>query len=293
MAKLSIVMGAPATGKSHFIERHFAGQPAVRLNVYDYQQRLIAEGTLQGIELLAHANELIAEDAVANLSAGRDVVMEHTYYRAKRRIALTDAVRRIPGVVIEIYVMQPTEALWTRYLAARALDAARAHDEAKIIEFPNPAEGYHAIYTFDGRTLRLHMDPPDEAAVEAARTELREENAKNVEQMHRRQARQSLLSSMERRKFWHYCEVCGRREQLTAKEAHAAGWDYPPNIGYFGLLGPRTCPDCALTDTLYWKVSQQSVPLVVESTLSPKELVTWRRIRREPESLLTEEPDEQ
>ena len=57
----------------------------------------------------------------------------------------------------------------------------------------------------------------------------------------------------------------------------------------FGLLGPRTCGDCRITDTLYWKVQQQSLPIVLEETLTAEELKTWQRIKNEPESLLTEE----
>ena len=95
---------------------------------------------------------------------------------------------------------------------------------------------------------------------------------------------------MKTRKFWHYCEVCGKKAFLTAEEAYNDGWDYPPNIGHFGLLGPRTCGDCLLKDTLFWKVNTSGgLPIVFEGKLSPEELITWRRIKKEPESLLEEE----
>ena len=58
------------------------------------------------------------------------------------------------------------------------------------------------------------------------------------------------------------------------------------NIGW---LGPRTCGECDITSTLYWKVQQQLVPIVVESTLTEKELKIWQRIKNEPESLLEDE----
>ena len=68
-----------------------------------------------------------------------------------------------------------------------------------------------------------------------------------------------------------------------------AGWDYPPKIGLFGFLGPRTCGRCSVTETLFFKVQQQKIPIVFEEALTEKELQTWQRIKEEPESLLDEE----
>lgn len=45
-----------------------------------------------------------------------------------------------------------------------------------------------------------------------------------------------------------------------------------------------------MEDTLFWKVNTSGgFPIVMESCLSPQELITWRRIKAEPESLLDEE----
>ena len=43
----------------------------------------------------------------------------------------------------------------------------------------------------------------------------------------------------------HICEVCGRTEILTPEEAHSQGWDYPPKMGRFRIISPRTCPNCS------------------------------------------------
>ena len=95
---------------------------------------------------------------------------------------------------------------------------------------------------------------------------------------------------MNTRPFWHYCEVCGRKEFTTAGDACDSGWDYPPQIGHFGLLSPRTCGNCSIVDTLFMKINAPGrVPIVVQSELTPAELITWRRIKAEPESLLVEE----
>ncbi|MDP5228120.1 MULTISPECIES: hypothetical protein [Arthrobacter] len=59
--------------------------------------------------------------------------------------------------------------------------------------------------------------------------------------------------------FEHVCEVCGRAETLTSEEAYSAGWDYPPRIGQFGVVSPRTCGECPMTSTLWWALQQGEV----------------------------------
>ena len=47
------------------------------------------------------------------------------------------------------------------------------------------------------------------------------------------------------------CEICGKEEMLTPDEAFNKGWDYPPFIGEFGVVSPRTCPDCPMEQTAW------------------------------------------
>ncbi len=78
-----------------------------------------------------------------------------------------------------------------------------------------------------------------------------------------KQKKRELLESMNTRSFWHYCEVCGKKEYLTAQEAYDSGWDYPPNFGLFGMLSQRKCGDCGIDKTLWWKVTTtQKLPIV-------------------------------
>jgi hypothetical protein len=55
--------------------------------------------------------------------------------------------------------------------------------------------------------------------------------------------------------FEHHCEVCGTVAMLTPEEAFTAGWDYPPRMGRWGVISPRTCPSCPMTSTLWWAVT--------------------------------------
>lgn len=290
MPKLIFVIGANASGKSHFIRKHYQDKDAEMLNIYDYQMRL-DEWNYDFNGLMRANNELLG-DIMAHLSQGRDVVVEHTLYKAKRRIAYIDEIRKQFDVTIEFYVMCPSDARWEQNLARRELTGGlqRYKRDASAIEFPNAAEGIDAIYEVVDDEIRLRMDAATPEILDPAREELRKESEKIRMEEEKAQKRTELLESMKKRKFWHYCEVCGKKEYMTAKEAFDAGWDYPPDMGYFGLLGPRTCGDCLLKDTLFWKIhTEGGLPIVLEDCLSPEELIVWRRIKGEPESLLTEE----
>ena len=65
--------------------------------------------------------------------------------------------------------------------------------------------------------------------------------------------------------YWHNCEACGKKELLTLEDGFNQGWDYPPRIGVWGVLSPRTCGDCGIEKTLYWQIlTEPEKPLTVE-----------------------------
>lgn len=301
MQRLVFVIGATAAGKTYFIDRKYRDEDVDILNVYDYQQRAYDEAGYgesipygEQFRCLMKANRMLLDDIIEKLSQGRDVVVEQTFYKAKRRIAYIDEIRKATDVTIEVYVMSPSDALWESNLRKRELEAGfqRYKEDVDGIEFPNAAEGIDAIYEVIDGEIIPRMEPPRPEIPERAREELKQEAERLFSEDEARRKQKELIQSMNERPFWHYCEVCGKKEFITAQEAFDNGWDYPPDIGYFGLLGPRTCGNCQLTDTLYWKVhtgKKIPLPIVVEGELTPKELVTWRRIKAEPESLLIEE----
>jgi hypothetical protein len=53
----------------------------------------------------------------------------------------------------------------------------------------------------------------------------------------------------------HICEVCGVEEILTPGDAFDLGWDYPPRMGQFGVVGPRCCPHCPNVGTVWWALA--------------------------------------
>lgn len=296
---VTFVIGATASGKTTFIKNHFSNKDVVILNIYDYQQAAYKEtGFSRNIpfgeefKCLYKANEKLLADIIDILQQGKNVVVEQTLFKAKRRITYIDKIRDvIKNVYIEVFVMCPSDKLWESYITKRNLNGSfKSHKNvAEQIEFPNPSEGIDQIYEVVDNNIHLRMDKPNYEIVDIARRELLEEAKRLRKEEEMAKAKLALLESMNTRPFWHYCESCGKKAFITAKEAFEDGWDYPPQIGSFGLLGPRTCGDCEITSTLYWKVQQQALPIVLENLLSKEELKTWRRIKSEPESLLTEE----
>lgn len=86
-----------------------------------------------------------------------------------------------------------------------------------------------------------------------------------------------------RGKLLHVCEVCGRTEILSQQEAFDQGWDYPPMMGRFGILSPRTCPNCSMMDTVWAAITLKGVS---PDALSDQQKETLMRIVQEPDSIL-------
>ena len=295
---VKFVIGAAASGKTTFIKNHFSeDKNTIILNVYDYQQATYKKmeefgciSFMEEIECLKNANEAILIDIIEALKEKKNVVVEHTLYKTKRRIAYIDAIRKaIKNINIEVYVMCPTDSVWEKYINKRKLNVSKIKAQKNEIEFPNPVEGFNKIYQVIDGDIRLRMDTPNYEIVKNAYKDLEEEAQKLKKDKEKREQRLALIESMNTRPFWHYCEVCGTKVFCTAQEAFDAGWNYPPQIGHFKLLGPRNCGKCSIMDTLFLKVQKQKFPIVIEKTLTEEELKTLNRIKNEPESLLEEE----
>ena len=85
------------------------------------------------------------------------------------------------------------------------------------------------------------------------------------------------------KKLIHICEVCGKTETLTPEEAFNEGWDYPPRMGGFGIVGPRTCGDCPINLTVWWALVSEKKSV---SELSQQQRETIKGIQGEPESII-------
>ena len=74
------------------------------------------------------------------------------------------------------------------------------------------------------------------------------------------------------------CEGCGKQEQHTEASAYGAGWDYPPFMGVWGVVSPRTCGDCGIESTAYWAILKGARS---EEELGEKHWATVQRIQAE------------
>lgn len=81
----------------------------------------------------------------------------------------------------------------------------------------------------------------------------------------------------------HVCEVCGKTEILTPEEAFRAGWDYPPRMGRFGVVSPRTCGSCTMTQTAWWALVGEHKDA---NDLTNNQRNAIARILNEPSSIL-------
>ncbi len=80
--------------------------------------------------------------------------------------------------------------------------------------------------------------------------------------------------------FEHHCEVCNLKLLLTPEIAFNLGWDYPPRMGKFGIVSPRTCGNCGIEDTASFALVVSKTPI---EELSDKHLATVHRIIQERE----------
>ena len=81
----------------------------------------------------------------------------------------------------------------------------------------------------------------------------------------------------------HICENCGKEQILSSEEGYKQGWDYPPKMGAFKIVSPRTCGECDIQTTLWWEITCSKTS---PDHLSERHRQTLKRILTEPESIM-------
>lgn len=85
-------------------------------------------------------------------------------------------------------------------------------------------------------------------------------------------------------KLKYVCENCGKIEFFqTPEEGFEAGWDYPPKMGEYRVVSPRTCANCSIDTTLYWAMVTGHIKSREDMTLNQKAVLD--RILKEPDSI--------
>jgi hypothetical protein len=59
----------------------------------------------------------------------------------------------------------------------------------------------------------------------------------------------------------HWCEVCNLELLLTPEIAYNLGWDFPPKMGEFGVISPRTCGACGVEGTVWFALAVTKVSI--------------------------------
>lgn len=97
---------------------------------------------------------------------------------SKRRIAYIDEIRKEMDVKIEVYVMYPSNKRWIENSKKREdIENIEVYEnQKKQMEFPNPAEGFDAIFEVVDDEIILRMDDIKPEIVKQARQELTEED---------------------------------------------------------------------------------------------------------------------
>lgn len=181
---LNIVMGVSGSGRTHFIEHHFSSWK--HFSVGDYQRKLREETDESKLMdffayklLLIKANEQIQEDVIAALKRGENVALEHTYYKAKRRIAYMEEFRKVTDDPINIYVVMPSESQFKNNLISSPkhdeTDFDRLWKEMDAIEMPNIAEGYDKIFIVRDEKVEELITEIDPDLIDRVKKELAEE----------------------------------------------------------------------------------------------------------------------
>lgn len=75
---------------------------------------------------------------------------------------------------------------------------------------------------------------------------------------------------------------------MTPDEAFELGWDYPPKMGSFGVVSPRTCGNCGIYKTLWAELMLNGV---APSDLDKHHKETLERILMEPQIIIFKEEE--
>lgn len=284
-----IVMGTAFSGKTHFIKENFPGYEI--LSIGEYQKAIkMAENANEYISLqeykkmLQRANDQIKCDVVERLLQGKNVVMEHTLYKAMRRKEYLKAFWTVTNEPIDIYVMQPSDERLLKNIEADEEQSAKGinwiKSQMRDIELPSISEGFAHVFLVSDEGVSDWSDAPLVAKTIDRTTKLNlleralndTDTSKNI---------------FGEKPFKHICECCLKMEVLTSKMAFTQGWDYPgegavypPSM--FGVLSPRTCGKCSIADTAYWAIA---VEKKTSDELSERQLLAVERIMKEPDIL--------
>lgn len=295
---IKLIIGCNATGKSHYIANNNEFLNYIKLDIYEYQQQVRNEYTdkeyisgRENYKILYEANERIIKDILKAVDAGKDIVVEHTLFKRKRRLHMIEAIREISDTPIEVYVMMPSDERLKENCKLKKTEDTKFFEYVKNqmeeLELPSVSEGVTKTFVIKDSVIEEYVTETDEKLLLKARRENEDEVKQLQEEQKYKVIFEKAVKETKYKPFWHICENCGKKELLTSKEAFDKGWDYPGTDGIykerknygFGSLAPRICGDCTITHSVFWKMMEGE-------SLSETDKEVIKRIKNEPVNLL-------
>ncbi len=139
--KITIVMGIPGSGKSHYIKEHFSDRKVYDLYTYQEKKKFLT------YETVLESYEELKDDIVNALKRGENIVIEHTLLKAIRRTPYIEAIREVTDDPIDIVVLYPPIEVLKERQQQRGIfhteDSIKA--DLELLEIPTTDEGFSEV----------------------------------------------------------------------------------------------------------------------------------------------------
>lgn len=142
--KITFVIGIPGSGKSTYISENFKDRKVIDL--FDFQKPYNKKGWITKEEVWK-SYEDTKEALLECIRNNEDVVLEHTFLRAIRRIPYLEAIKEITDYPIDIVVMKPSlEILRERWIKRKMyIEDDEILNFLNVLEIPSIEEGYSNV----------------------------------------------------------------------------------------------------------------------------------------------------
>lgn len=145
---IKIVMGPSCTGKSTFIKETFPN--ATVIDLFDFQKDFMSVDEVM-------QSYIDCRDALVNaIKENKDVVLEHTLLKAKRRPMYINAIKEVTDEPINVYVLIPDKEDYLKFAEKRNCNMSKEIIDMmfETLETPTIEEGFNNIYIIKPKIKR-------------------------------------------------------------------------------------------------------------------------------------------
>lgn len=145
-----IVMGPPASGKSTFIKENFKNKEVIDL--FDFQEHI-----LPTYESIWQSYVDCAECLKEKIKEGKDVILEHTLLKRKRREWYISQIREVTDDDIIICCILPTINEYYQRCKKRNQPIIKSTAKSMLdeLEIPTKDEGYKSVYIINAQKEKI------------------------------------------------------------------------------------------------------------------------------------------